>query len=593
MTRIFLKRYNMKNKLYRLLAALLLACMLLSSVSCAVNTPEETTTPVTEIPAETTAPEITFSITEDYYLVRPDETDQTEVQAIQLLSRGITSAYGFRCLMTTDFKKPSEEVKPNEFEILIGKTNRAESIEVSADLAYYEWVYKVYSENVIVICGGSPEATLAAAHAFLKDVIGYEEDAEQNILSAGSAAEIKIPTEKGYIHDYPVKTITICGRDIAEYSIVTSSENNSGIDTVVGGISRICGKNLPVVTLEGYKGGPAIFFGCAKPDGSHYESSIYGNNRYYITESDGNFFIDFKSKSTGESAAERFVSEFFPEDAIGELTVTPEKGNVITGLHIKSGINGLVLDESSEKVLAEGITYVEELYLDKDGAPVRAYAVIIKKGAASIQTTMPSDSAEKIGSVSNMKNQLTAAINNGKNVIAGVNADFFDMGGTNIMRGLCVKDGVEIHPVSDRPWFGITQDGDAVMGEASDYRNYKGKLMTAVGGSNIILKRDSVVAPTGTDFADTRHPRTAAGVTADGTLVLLVVDGRQPAISNGASLCDLAFIFARYGCIDAVNLDGGGSSTFIIKEDSALVTKNSPSAGSLRAVADGLMVILP
>ena len=206
---------------------------------------------------------------------------------------------------------------------------------------------------------------------------------------------------------------------------------------------------------------------------------------------------------------------------------------------------------------------------------------------------MPSDSAEKIGSVSNMKNQLTAAINNGKNVIAGVNADFFDMGGTNIMRGLCVKDGVEIHPVSDRPWFGITQDGDAVMGEASDYRNYKGKLMTAVGGSNIILKRDSVVAPTGTDFADTRHPRTAAGVTADGTLVLLVVDGRQPAISNGASLCDLAFIFARYGCIDAVNLDGGGSSTFIIKEDSALVTKNSPSAGSLRAVADGLMVILP
>jgi hypothetical protein len=41
---------------------------------------------------------------------------------------------------------------------------------------------------------------------------------------------------------------------------------------------------------------------------------------------------------------------------------------------------------------------------------------------------MPSDSADKIGSVSNMKNQLSSAISNGKNVIAGVNADFFDMG---------------------------------------------------------------------------------------------------------------------------------------------------------------------
>lgn len=583
----------MKNKLYRLLSALLIACMLFSLVSCTGNIPEETTSALTEGPAETTAPGITFSLTADYSLVRPDETDPTEVKALQLLSRGITSAYGIRCSMLTDFTRPSDEVKPNEFEILVGKTNRAESIEVAANLAYYEWVYKVYSENVIVICGGSPDATLTAVNAFLKDVLGYEEDAEQNVLSAGSAAAIKIPTEKAYIHDYPVQTLKIGSRDIAEYSIVTTSGDASGVDTVVGGISRLCGKNLPVITLEQYTGGPAIFFGCAASDGSHYQSSVYGYNRYFITESGGNFFIDFQSKSTGETAAERFVSEFFPADTIGDLTITLDDNRVVTGMHITTGLNGLVLDESSETELAEGITYVEELYLDKDGAPVRAYALVIENGAAKLETSMPSDSAEKIGTVSNMKNQLTAAESNGKKVLAGVNADFFDMGGTNIMRGLCVKDGVEIHAVSDRPWFGITQEGDAVMGVASDYRTYKGKLVTAVGGSNIILKKDSVVAPTGTDFADTRHPRTAAGVTADGTLVLLVVDGRQPAISNGASLCDLAYIFARFGCIDAVNLDGGGSTTLIVREGSDFVTKNSPSGGSLRAVANGLMVVLP
>lgn len=555
--------------------------------------PEETAAPITEAPVETSPPEISFELTEDYILVRPDETDPVEVKALQLLSRGIASACGVRCSMATDFTRSGDEVKPGEFEILIGKTNRAESREVAGDLAYYEWTYKVFSENVIVICGGSPDATMTAVRAFLKDTVGYEEDEEQNVISAGNAAAIKVDAERSYIHDYPVATLKIDSRDITEYSIVTASESASGIDTVIGGISRLCGKNLPVIKLEDYKGGPAIFFGCGNTDGSHRDASLYGYNRYYITESDGNFFIDFISNSVGKVAAERFVSEFFPENAVGEHIVTLDESRIITGLHVPSGTNGLVFEKSSSVSIAEGIKYVEEFYLDKDGAPVRAYLLIIEKGAAKIETSMPSDSAEKVGTVTNIKSQLSSAAANGKNVIAGINADFFDMGGTNIMRGLCVKDGKEIHPVSDRPWFGITEDGNAVMGVAIDYRAYKGKLKTAVGGSHIILKKDAVNSNSGTEFSDTRHPRTAVGVTPDGTLVLLVVDGRQPEISNGASLADLAFILARFGCIDAINLDGGGSSTFIIKEESEFVTKNSPSGGSMRAVANGLMIILP
>jgi exopolysaccharide biosynthesis protein len=208
---------------------------------------------------------------------------------------------------------------------------------------------------------------------------------------------------------------------------------------------------------------------------------------------------------------------------------------------------------------------------------------------------MPSDSAEKKGTVSNMKKQLNAAISNGKNAIAGVNADFFDMGGTNVMRGLCIKDGVLISGTGDRPWFGITADGDAVMGTSSEYSAYKDKLVTAVGASHVILRNGGTDnLSIGTDFSDTRHPRTAAGVTSDGTIVLVVVDGRQPEISNGASLADLAYIMSTLDCVNAINLDGGGSSTFILKnEKGELVTENSPSGGSLRAVANGLMVVLP
>ena len=86
--------------------------------------------------------------------------------------------------------------------------------------------------------------------------------------------------------------------------------------------------------------------------------------------------------------------------------------------------------------------------------------------------------------------------------------------------------------------------------------------------------------------------RTAVGTKPDGSVVIMVVDGRQSTISNGASLADLADIFASMGCSDAINLDGGGSSTFILKNSKGeFVVENSPSAGALRAVANGLLVI--
>ena len=62
------------------------------------------------------------------------------------------------------------------------------------------------------------------------------------------------------------------------------------------------------------------------------------------------------------------------------------------------------------------------------------------------------------------------------------------------------------------------------------------------------------------------HPRTAAGVDADGRLLLMVVDGRQRS-SRGVSLDELAGLMLEFGAIDALNLDGGGSSTFIVRDE--------------------------
>ena len=72
----------------------------------------------------------------------------------------------------------------------------------------------------------------------------------------------------------------------------------------------------------------------------------------------------------------------------------------------------------------------------------------------------------------------------------------------------------------------------------------------------------------------------------------MVVDGRQPSLSNGASLGDLASLMIEVGAVSALNLDGGGSSTFITSSTPGeYVTRNSPSDKSLRQVYNSLIVV--
>ena len=112
------------------------------------------------------------------------------------------------------------------------------------------------------------------------------------------------------------------------------------------------------------------------------------------------------------------------------------------------------------------------------------------------------------------------------------------------------------------------------------------------GGCPMLLKDGSILETQGElDHLKDLHPRTAAGYSADGTkVVMLVVDGRQPGVSVGVASKDLAAIMKNLGCADAINFDGGGSSTLYVKE---LGVVNTPSEGGLRRVKDGLFLTAP
>lgn len=93
-------------------------------------------------------------------------------------------------------------------------------------------------------------------------------------------------------------------------------------------------------------------------------------------------------------------------------------------------------------------------------------------------------------------------------------------------------------------------------------------------------------------LSDSAAPRTAVGIKADGNVIFYVLDGRQSGYSYGAKLSTLAKRMEELGCVEAINLDGGGSTSIagIYPGSSVMSVINSPSDGSLRRVANFLFL---
>jgi hypothetical protein len=89
-------------------------------------------------------------------------------------------------------------------------------------------------------------------------------------------------------------------------------------------------------------------------------------------------------------------------------------------------------------------------------------------------------------------------------------------------------------------------------------------------------------------FVASRQPRTLAGVRADGSLVFVTVDGRRSGWSAGVTLPEAARLMRSLGARDALNLDGGGSTSMVVRGE--LVNRPSDRSGE-RAVSDGLFVL--
>ncbi len=257
--------------------------------------------------------------------------------------------------------------------------------------------------------------------------------------------------------------------------------------------------------------------------------------------------------------------------------------------------------------LMEGVTESTVYVTDSGKENVRVHILRVLDGAnVSLKATYEgyygkgtteasrakyaSEWSAKKWDLSTLKDQAKAYNKSGDvegTVIAASSGDFYSKedGEKGYPFGKLIMEGNVVNDATGEPFFAVMKDGTyAILDGDADTTDVE----EAVAGGSLLVKGGKVLEKKGGG----REPRQAIGITADGTVVIVNVDGRDP-VSPGTSNYDLANIMKQQGCVDALNFDGGGSATFLTKRsgDSSLVYRNIAGDGFERKVSSSLLVV--
>ncbi|WP_257669317.1 phosphodiester glycosidase family protein [Parapedobacter tibetensis] len=270
----------------------------------------------------------------------------------------------------------------------------------------------------------------------------------------------------------------------------------------------------------------------------------------------------------------------------GQVELTP-----LTQILVDStGLISRVFSDSTF-VVAPGVEETDIHYLSMNGYTMRAFILKIDlntEGVSCVPLTPYGSVSYGMQTIPDMLQYVISPT--GSVPVAGINADFYNMS-TGEPRSIVQLDGVPIRTVipEGRSFFGFLENGDPIIGGPQQYLAFADQITNALGGHHRLIDHGQIVSQTDLSI----EPRTAVGFTADETLYFIVVDGRRFDYSNGITLLDLAIFMNALGAKESINLDGGGSSTFVIRHPMADVwhVRNRPSDGAPRSVANGWAIL--
>lgn len=225
-----------------ILSLILLAASLVACDHTGIgNTPTGSPEPTPAIPGETEKPEKTLTISEgikcNYTIVRPELADQNEVAAAVALRNALVEAGAEDASIKEDFLYG--DMKPAEYEILVGQTNREESARV-LETAKYDDCFVVVEGDKIVINSYNSENLMAAVEHFIASI-----ESADGVLSFSSKNEMIQKAE------YGMEEILVGGRSLMGYRIVLAGNAPAVVKSLAAELQQkvisLSGIYMPIV----------------------------------------------------------------------------------------------------------------------------------------------------------------------------------------------------------------------------------------------------------------------------------------------------------------------------------------------------------
>jgi hypothetical protein len=232
--------------------------------------------------------------------------------------------------------------------------------------------------------------------------------------------------------------------------------------------------------------------------------------------------------------------------------------------------------ESDSQSIFEGILYKREVRASPRPVVIHVVTVDLRAQGIRLLVTPGDPKAER-----SLKARTTSRFLAEFGVQVAINGSGFTPWYSNNLLSYYPHSGDPVEPIGfaasqgaiysenseDQPVLYISRTNQARFGLQT------GKIYNAIAG-NAMLVQDGRVLP---DLEGKTDPRTAIGLDKRGkNLILVVVDGRQPSYSEGATLEELASILVEHGVYTGMNLDGGGSSTLVVERGGRPDVMNSP-----------------
>ena len=249
-----------------------------------------------------------------------------------------------------------------------------------------------------------------------------------------------------------------------------------------------------------------------------------------------------------------------------------ENGDVVFGKPVFEGYEVIVRDANGRERI--------RLPLENVNTPYVSSSIDIFAYFDTYNSTLPEGVYKYIAQVSETKGALPKLF--GRGVVTDL----------KVSNAMTVSDGTIVLVSRNTYLQNIVELGDTMIVQRKMIGDFAGVNWAVGAYGKLVSNGEKVSNIIGID-PTSRHPRTAVGVKADGSVFFVAMDGRQTGYSQGATLYEMADLMLSYGAVTAYNFDGGGSTTMALRDDQdTFQVVNQPSDGAPRLVTNSLFLAI-